>query len=56
MHTYEVWVPLCPALRLRVKSSDSFTARRDFAAMHAGMEVTDVCARRIWDQAEDGET
>jgi hypothetical protein len=51
MNTYDVWSPLAgqkPADAIRVVSPDSFTARRDFAAMHPGMEVTDVAARRVW--------
>jgi hypothetical protein len=51
MNTYDVWSPLAGqklADAIRVKSPDSFTARRDFAAMHPGMEVTDVAARRVW--------
>jgi hypothetical protein len=54
MNTYRIYVPLCPGMvPVLVKSPDSFTARRDFAAQHSGMEVSDVCAVRIWDQAED---
>lgn len=53
MNTYDVWCVLAPLTRTRVVAPDSFTARRDFAALHAGMEVTDVCARRIWQHYED---
>lgn len=49
MNTYDVWTPLARDVpRLRVQSPDSFTARKDFAAMHPGMEVTDVCASRVF--------
>jgi hypothetical protein len=67
MNSYDVWCPLIGKAKrnafgvltqdgnpvLRVKSPDSFTARRDFAAMHAGMETSDVAASRVWDTEED---
>jgi hypothetical protein len=55
MNTYDVYSPLAgQKLRdaIRVKSPDSFTARRDFAAMHPGMEVSDVVSVRVWTTEE----
>ena len=45
---YECWSPLLGRLHNAIlRAPDSFQARLAFAREHIGMEVVDVCARRL---------